>query len=77
MDLQLDVNLTVKGCKNVYGSFDKYAEAETLDGQNQYRAEGFGLQDGRKGILGPSVRGPRCERPSVLGPSVQGPTRTS
>ena len=47
MDLQLDV----KGCKNVYESFDKYVEVETLDGQNQYRAEGFGLQDARKGIL--------------------------
>lgn len=40
MDLQLDV----KGCKNVYDSFVKYTEVEMLDGQNQYKAEGHGLQ---------------------------------
>lgn len=40
MDLQLDV----KGCKNVYDSFVKYTEVEKLDGQNQYKAEGHGLQ---------------------------------
>lgn len=40
MDLQLDV----KGCKNVYESFAKYTEVEMLDGQNQYKAEGHGLQ---------------------------------
>ncbi|KAA6424444.1 MAG: hypothetical protein FRX49_05656 [Trebouxia sp. A1-2] len=47
MDLQLDV----KGCKNVYDSFVKYTEVEMLDGQNQYKAEGHGLQDARKGVL--------------------------
>ncbi len=47
MDLQLDV----KGCKNVYESFDKYVEVETLEGDNKYRAEGHGLQDARKGVL--------------------------
>lgn len=40
MDLQLDV----KGCKDVYASFAKYTEVEMLDGQNQYKAEGHGLQ---------------------------------
>lgn len=40
MDLQLDV----KGCKTVYDSFVKYTEIEKLDGQNQYKAEGHGLQ---------------------------------
>lgn len=40
MDLQLDV----KGCKNVLESFAKYTEVEMLDGQNQYKAEGHGLQ---------------------------------
>jgi len=43
MDLQLDV----KGCKNVHDSFVKYTEVEMLDGQNQYKAEGHGLQVGR------------------------------
>eukprot|EP00894_Picocystis_sp_ML_P002631 jgi/Pico_ML_1/53148/g3750.t2 len=47
MDLQLDV----KGCKNVYDSFDKYVEVEMLDGENKYRAEGHGLQDAKKGML--------------------------
>lgn len=40
MDLQLDV----KGCKDVLGSFDRYTQVDTLKGQNQFRAEGFGLQ---------------------------------
>ncbi|KAG2434916.1 hypothetical protein HYH02_012114 [Chlamydomonas schloesseri] len=47
MDLQLDV----KGCKNVYDSFDKYTEVEVLNGQNQYKTDDFGMQDARKGIL--------------------------
>ena len=47
MDLQLDV----KGCKDVYASFDAYTAVETLDGQNQYNAEGHGLQDAKKGVL--------------------------
>ncbi|KAK9823704.1 hypothetical protein WJX72_004794 [[Myrmecia] bisecta] len=47
MDLQLDV----KGSKDIYDSFDKYCEIEMLDGQNQYKAEGHGLQDARKGVL--------------------------
>ncbi|CAK9866222.1 unnamed protein product [Sphagnum jensenii] len=46
-DLQLDV----KGCKNVYESFDKYVEVERLDGENKYQAEQFGLQDAKKGVL--------------------------
>lgn len=47
MDLQLDV----KGCKDIYESFDKYVEVETLEGDNKYQAEGHGLQDARKGVL--------------------------
>jgi hypothetical protein len=38
--LQLDV----KGCRDVYASFDKYVEVEKLDGDNKYHAEQFGLQ---------------------------------
>ncbi|XP_024389478.1 ubiquitin C-terminal hydrolase 12 isoform X2 [Physcomitrium patens] len=46
-DLQLDV----KGCKDVYESFDKYVEVERLEGENKYHAEQFGLQDAKKGVL--------------------------
>ncbi|ETK75851.1 hypothetical protein L915_17613 [Phytophthora nicotianae] len=45
-DLQLDV----KGCKNLMQSFRKYVEEEMLDGDNQYEAEGHGKQDAKKGI---------------------------
>jgi len=47
MDLQLDV----KGCKNVYESFAKFCEVEIMEGREQYNAEGHGMQDARKGIL--------------------------
>ncbi|XP_059598305.1 ubiquitin C-terminal hydrolase 12 isoform X8 [Vitis vinifera] len=46
-DLQLDV----KGCRDVYASFDKYVEVERLEGDNKYHAEIHGLQDARKGVL--------------------------
>ncbi|GMY23515.1 ubiquitin carboxyl-terminal hydrolase 12-like isoform X6 [Fagus crenata] len=46
-DLQLDV----KGCRDVYASFDKYVEVERLEGDNKYHAERHGLQDARKGVL--------------------------
>lgn len=46
-DLQLDV----KGCKDVYASFDKYVEVERLEGDNKYHAEHNGLQDAKKGVL--------------------------
>jgi hypothetical protein len=39
-DLQLDV----KGCRDVYASFDKYVEVERLEGDNKYHAEQYGLQ---------------------------------
>lgn len=39
-DLQLDV----KGCRDVYASFDKYVDVERLEGDNKYHAEEHGLQ---------------------------------
>ncbi|MBA0813604.1 hypothetical protein Gohar_027437, partial [Gossypium harknessii] len=45
------LKLDVKGCKDVYASFDKYVEVECLEGDNRYHAEQFGLQDARKGVL--------------------------
>ncbi|XP_042437838.1 ubiquitin C-terminal hydrolase 13-like isoform X3 [Zingiber officinale] len=46
-DLQLDV----KGCQDVYASFDKFVEVEHLEGDNKYHAEQYGLQDAKKGVL--------------------------
>lgn len=46
-----DVQLNVKGCKNIYESFEKYVEIEDLTGDNQYDAEGFGKQDAKKGVI--------------------------
>ncbi|XP_044503709.1 ubiquitin C-terminal hydrolase 12 isoform X2 [Mangifera indica] len=46
-DLQLDV----KGCRDVYASFDKYVEVERLEGDNKYHAEEHSLQDAKKGVL--------------------------
>lgn len=46
-----DIQLNVKGMKNLYESFKDYVAVETLDGENKYQAEGFGLQDAKKGII--------------------------
>lgn len=46
-----DIQLNVKGMKNLYESFKDYVAVETLDGENKYQAEGYGLQDAKKGII--------------------------
>ncbi|KAI3847193.1 hypothetical protein MKX03_033300 [Papaver bracteatum] len=47
-----DIQLDVKGCKDVYASFDKYVEVESLEGDNKYHAgQPHGLQDAKKGVL--------------------------
>ena len=46
-----DIQLNVKGCKNLEESFANYCATETLDGENKYFAEGFGLQDAKKGVI--------------------------
>ncbi|KAI3938563.1 hypothetical protein MKW98_016068 [Papaver atlanticum] len=47
-----DIQLDVKGCKDVYASFDKYVEVERLEGDNKYQADQeHGLQDAKKGVL--------------------------
>ena len=46
-----DLQLNVKGCKGVAESFDQYVLEEILQGENQYQAEGFGMQDAKKGII--------------------------
>ena len=47
----VDIQLNVKGMKNLYESFKDYVSVETLDGENKYMAEGYGLQDAKKGII--------------------------
>ncbi|OZJ04728.1 hypothetical protein BZG36_01825 [Bifiguratus adelaidae] len=46
-----DIQLNVKGCKNVEESFKEYIAEETLEGDNSYMAEGYGLQDAKKGVI--------------------------
>ncbi|KDR74843.1 hypothetical protein GALMADRAFT_227212 [Galerina marginata CBS 339.88] len=46
-----DIQLNVKGIRNLYESFKDYVAVEMLDGENKYQAEGFGLQDAKKGII--------------------------
>jgi ubiquitin carboxyl-terminal hydrolase 7 len=48
---RIDIQLNVKGMKNLYESFKDYVAVETLDGENKYQAEGLGLQDAKKGII--------------------------
>ncbi|KAL0946992.1 hypothetical protein HGRIS_013138 [Hohenbuehelia grisea] len=46
-----DIQLNVKGLKNLYESFKDFVAVETLEGENKYQAEGLGLQDAKKGII--------------------------
>lgn len=46
-----DIQLNVKGLKNLEESFKDYVQVEMLDGENQYMATGFGLQDAKKGVV--------------------------
>ena len=46
-----DIQLNVSGNKNLDDSFRDYVQVETMDGENKYFAEGFGLQDARKGVI--------------------------
>lgn len=46
-----DIQLNVKGMKNLQESFQNYIEVELMDGENQYAAPDFGLQDAFKGVV--------------------------
>ncbi|KAF8350768.1 hypothetical protein F5887DRAFT_1210069 [Amanita rubescens] len=46
-----DIQLNVKGMKNLLESFRDYVAVEMLEGENKYHAEGYGLQDAKKGIV--------------------------
>lgn len=45
-----DIQLNVKGKKNIIESFKDYTQIETLEGDNKYDAADHGLQDAEKGI---------------------------
>ena len=57
--------------KNLHDSFKDYIQVETLDGENKYQAEGYGLQDAKKGIIFQSFP------PAVQGGNGGGPPGTS
>lgn len=46
-----DIQLNIKGKKNIYESFEDYTRVETLDGDNKYDAGHYGLQEAEKGIV--------------------------
>jgi len=37
--------------KNLQESFRDYVAVETLEGENKYQAEGYGLQDAKEGVI--------------------------
>ncbi|KAL3876817.1 hypothetical protein ACJMK2_034611, partial [Sinanodonta woodiana] len=46
-----DIQLNVKGKKNVTESFKDYIKVESLDGDNKYDAGSFSLQEAEKGVI--------------------------
>ena len=45
-----DIQLNIKGKKNIYESFQDYIRTEILDGDNKYDAGEHGLQEAEKGV---------------------------
>lgn len=46
-----DIQLNVKGKRNLQESFEDYIQVEMLDGENKYQSEMYGLQDAKKGVI--------------------------
>ncbi|XP_066139547.1 ubiquitin carboxyl-terminal hydrolase 7 isoform X1 [Euwallacea fornicatus] len=46
-----DIQLNIKGKKNIYESFKDYIAKETLEGDNKYDAGEHGLQEAEKGVI--------------------------
>ncbi|XP_046819841.1 ubiquitin carboxyl-terminal hydrolase 7 isoform X2 [Vespa crabro] len=46
-----DIQLNIKGKKNIYESFSDYVSTESLDGDNKYDAGEHGLQEAEKGVI--------------------------
>ena len=47
----IDLQLNVKGCKNIYESFNKYTEKEILDNEDKYEVEGHGKEKAIKSTI--------------------------
>nr|XP_029135728.1 ubiquitin carboxyl-terminal hydrolase 7-like [Labrus bergylta] len=45
-----DIQLSIKGKKNIFESFKDYVATEQLDGDNKYNAGEHGLQEAEKGV---------------------------
>ena len=45
-----DLQMPVKGCKDLYASLDEYVKEEVLNGENQYHSDRYGKQDAKKGV---------------------------
>jgi ubiquitin C-terminal hydrolase len=45
-----DLSLQVSGCKTLMDSFKRYTEQQCLDGENQYDAGDYGMQDAVMGV---------------------------
>ena len=46
-----DIQLNVRGNRNIYEAFDEYVSLETLTGEDKYDAGVYGLQEAEKGIM--------------------------
>jgi len=46
-----DIQLNVKNLVNLTQSFQNYVEVELMNGENQYAAQDYGLQDAKKGVI--------------------------
>jgi ubiquitin carboxyl-terminal hydrolase 7 len=46
-----DIQLNIKGKKDIYESFKDYVTVETLEGENKYDAGKNGLQEAQKGVV--------------------------
>ncbi|XP_071522080.1 ubiquitin carboxyl-terminal hydrolase 7 isoform X1 [Panulirus ornatus] len=46
-----DIQLNIKGKKDIYESFKDYISVETLEGDNKYDAGEHGLQEAEKGVI--------------------------
>lgn len=51
METFYDIQLNIKGKKNVMESFDDYVSTEILDDENKYDAGEYGLQKAEKGVI--------------------------